>query len=131
MQQKSKMAKLKITEVMQELSQGSENRSAIARLREIFGDIEVALNAGVKREAIWEAIQNEGYKMPLRTFESAINRIKKERRNGQQKHMATKTLSTQAASPVSGSNPLRALSRPPKDGDPNSIPAVKFEVDNS
>ncbi|MHB1621037.1 MAG: hypothetical protein ACYCTY_13855 [Sulfuricella sp.] len=65
-------------EVMQKLSQGSENRSAIARIRDIFDDIEIALSAGVKREAIWEALQNEGYKMPLKTFESAIYRIRKE-----------------------------------------------------
>lgn len=73
------MGKLKITEKMQELSQGSENRSAIARLRDIFEDIEIALSAGVKREAIWETLKKEGYEMPLKTFESAIYRIKNER----------------------------------------------------
>lgn len=70
------MGKLKITEKMQELSQGSENRSAIARLRDIFDDIEIALSAGVKREAIWETLKKEGYEMPLKTFESAIYRIR-------------------------------------------------------
>ncbi len=126
------MSKSKITEVMQTLSQGSANRSAIARIREIFGEIEIALQAGVKREAIWEALQNEGYKMPLKTFESAINRIKKERRHKQPKATAvvSQEVITQPA-PTIGTNPLRALSRKPKDGDFNSIPEVKFEVDKS
>lgn len=125
------MSKSNITEVMQELSQGSENRTAIARLREIFGDIEIALNAGVKREAVWDALQNEGYKMPLKTFDSAINRIKNERSREHQKHTASKTLITQAAPVTSGTNPLRALSGKPKEGDLYSIPAVKFEIDKS
>ena len=126
------MSKSKITEVMQTLSQGSANRSAIARIREIFDDIEVALKAGVKREAIWEALQNEGYKMPLKTFESAINRIKNERSHKQPKATAvvSQDVITQTA-PTIGTNPLRALSRKPKDGDFNSIPEVKFEVDES
>lgn len=81
------MGKLKITEKMQELSQGSENRSATARLRDIFEDIEIALTAGVKREAIWEALKKEGYEMPLKTFESAIYRIKnKKGKKKQQPH---------------------------------------------
>lgn len=126
------MSKSKITEVMQTLSQGSANRSAIARIREIFGDIEIALKAGVKREAIWEVLQKEGYKMPLKTFESAINRIKKERSHKQPeaKAVISQVVLTQLA-PKTGTNPLRALSRKPKDGDFNSIPEAKFEVDKS
>jgi hypothetical protein len=74
------MGKSKITEVMHELSQGGENRKAIARIREIFADIDIAIKAGVKRPAIWAALQKEGYEdIPLRTFLSAVWRIEKER----------------------------------------------------
>jgi hypothetical protein len=70
----------KITKLMQELSQGSKNRPAGARLEDIFDDIEIALNKRVAQEAIWNELQKEDdYKMPLKTFLSAITRIKKKR----------------------------------------------------
>lgn len=71
----------KILEAMQALSQdkSSEKRSAIARLRGNFNGIELALSKGVKLKAIWEQFEKEGYGIPLKTFESAVNRIRKER----------------------------------------------------
>ena len=74
------MGNTKILEAMQILSQdkNKENRSAIARLRSNFEAIEIALSNGVKRKAIWEEFKKEGYEIPLKTFESAIYRIKKE-----------------------------------------------------
>lgn len=71
----------KILQAMQALSQDKsrEKRSAIARLRGNFNGIELALSKGVKLKAIWEQFEKEGYGIPLRTFESAVNRIRKER----------------------------------------------------
>lgn len=71
----------KILEAMQALSQDKsrEKRSAIARLRGNFNGIELALSKGVKLKAIWEQFEKEGYGIPLKTFESAVNRIQKER----------------------------------------------------
>ena len=43
------MDKSKIKEVMEELSRGSKNRPASARLKDIFEDIEIALLAGYLR----------------------------------------------------------------------------------
>jgi hypothetical protein len=75
------MDKSRIKEVMEALSRGSRNRPATARLKDIYDDIEIALLAEVNLEAIWQALQNcEDYKMPLPTFKSALDRIKKERR---------------------------------------------------
>lgn len=66
---------------MEELSRGSKNRPATARLKDIYDDIEIALFAEVNSEAIWQSLQDcEDYKMPLATFKSALDRIKKERR---------------------------------------------------
>jgi hypothetical protein len=74
------MDKSRIKEVMEELSRGSKNRPATARLKDIYGDIEIALFAEVNIEAIWQVLQDcEDYKMPLATFKSALDRIKKER----------------------------------------------------
>jgi len=70
-----------ILEALQALSQDKsrEKRSAIARLRGNFNGIELALSKGVKLKAIWEQFEKEGYGIPLKTFESAVNRIRKER----------------------------------------------------
>lgn len=74
------MDKSRIKEVMEELSRGSKNRPATARLKDIYDDIEIALFAEVNIEAIWQVLQDcEDYKMPLATFKSALDRIKKER----------------------------------------------------
>lgn len=69
----------KILEALQALSQDKsrEKRSAIARLRGNFNGIELALSKGVKLKAIWEQFEKEGYGIPLKTFESAVNRIRK------------------------------------------------------
>jgi hypothetical protein len=80
MQKEAEMNSTKILEAMQTLSQdkNKKNRSAIARLRSNFAAIELALSNGVKRKAIWEEFKKEGYEIPLKTFESAIYRIRKD-----------------------------------------------------
>lgn len=136
---KQKMDKFKITERMQKLSQGSENRPAISLIKDIFDDIEIALNKKVKQEAIWEDLKKEGYLIrangkviPLKTFLSAITRIKKGM-SKQQKNSVAKptTFGTQAATTESSINPLRALSGNPQEGEFNPIPMAKIEIDNS
>lgn len=73
------MKKEKLIETLKELSIGKENRSATAQLRDIFDDIEAALDAGVRRQAIWKALSQAGYQITPKNFESAIHRIRKER----------------------------------------------------
>ena len=61
---------------MQTLAEGEENRSAHARIADDFDDIELAINKGVKREAIWEAWnEQQNFKVKKKTFYSAIFRI--------------------------------------------------------
>lgn len=91
------MTNPEIMEAMQTLSKGNVGKTATARIRNIFDGIKLAMNAGVKREAIWEAINKiEGYKMPLKTFESAIYRIRKER-EGDKKQKAEESTKFQNA----------------------------------
>lgn len=61
------------------LAADNKGRSETARLREVFEDVEAALNAGVKRRAILEALNQHGFKMTLKGFESAMYRIRKQR----------------------------------------------------
>ena len=76
------MSNENILEAMKTLSQekDKEIRSAISRIRGNFEAIEIALNSGVKRKAIWSEFIKQGYEIPFKTFESAIYRINKERR---------------------------------------------------
>ncbi len=61
------------------LAADNKGRSETARLRDVIEDVEAALNAGVKRRAILEALNQQGFKMTLKGFESAMYRIRKQR----------------------------------------------------
>lgn len=68
-----------VAEVLQALAKGDKARSETARLRDVFGEVEAAINAGVSRAAILEALHEKGFTMAMRSFESALYRIRKER----------------------------------------------------
>lgn len=73
-----------VAEVLQALAKGDKARSETARLRDVFDEVEAAINAGVSRAAILEALHEKGFTMAMRSFESALYRIRKERA-GQEK----------------------------------------------
>ncbi len=67
-----------VAEVLLAMAKGDKNRSETARLRDVFAEIEAALNAGVRRSAILEALHGQGFTMTLKSFESALYRIRKQ-----------------------------------------------------
>lgn len=73
------MNKSGITQALETLAQGDKNRSTIARLRDIFDAIELALSKGVTRAAILASLKEQGFDMPLSTFDGSMQRIRKER----------------------------------------------------
>lgn len=70
-----------VAEVLQALAKGDKARSETARLRDVFDEVETAINAGVSRAAILAALHEKGFSMGMRSFESALYRIRKERAN--------------------------------------------------
>lgn len=66
-------------EALRALSQGSEHRSKIGRMRSIFEEIEAAQRAGVSNSAILKTLNDQGYNLSLKSFETMIYRIRKER----------------------------------------------------
>ena len=72
-----------ITQALLSLASSDENRSEIARLRDIFSAVETALSAGVNRVAILDALHRQGFSMTLKTFDNAIYRIRKRNRQAQ------------------------------------------------
>ncbi len=68
-----------ISEKLKTLARGG-NRSATARLREIFDEIETALRSGVRRKDIHQALKESSFNISFSSFELAIYRIRKERK---------------------------------------------------
>lgn len=73
------MQKDSVAEVLRSLASGDKDRSETARLRDVFPDVEAALQAGVSRAAILNALHAQGFTMTLRSFESALYRIRRQR----------------------------------------------------
>lgn len=96
------MTKTSVADVLRELAKGDKSRSETARLRDVIDEVEAALAAGVSRSAVLDALHGQGFTMTLKSFESALYRIRKQRGQG--------TAGTPAA-PVSA--PLRHDEKPP------------------
>lgn len=72
-----------LSEALRGLVQDSSARSETARLRDIFNDVEAALQAGVRREAVLATLHEKGFTMSLNGFKTALQRIRKERADAQ------------------------------------------------
>lgn len=66
-----------LRQTLLEMAKGADGRSATARLNDIFPEIEQALAAGVRRTAIVAALQNHGISLTLRSFDTAMYRLRK------------------------------------------------------
>ena len=73
-----------VADVLRSLASGDSHRSDMARLRDVFDEVENALRSGVRRAAILDALHDFGFTLTLKSFESALYRIRKQRqRDGQ------------------------------------------------
>lgn len=78
------MAISEISARLRALATDDKRRPETARLRDIFDDIEIALNARVPQADVLAELHSLGYSMTLSGFKTAIQRIRKERINNQQ-----------------------------------------------
>lgn len=76
----------KLSGTLKLLATGDTHRSEAARLRDVFDHIESAMQAGVSRSAILSALHEQGFHMTLKSFESAIYRLRKMKRMPAEKH---------------------------------------------
>lgn len=88
-----------VADVLRALATGDKNRSETARLRDIVDEVEAALAAGVSRAAVLQALHDQGFTMTLKSFESALYRIRKKR--NQPAKPVTKFGHDQIAAPAS------------------------------
>lgn len=103
------MQKDTVTKTLRSLAEGDRSRSETARLRDVLPEIEAALGAGVKRSAILEALQGQGFTMTLKSFESALYRLRK----AKPEHKAVKTQPQPAIKPEV-STPQPEETKPPQ-----------------
>lgn len=75
------MDKQKLTNALIELGQDGKSRSETSRLREVFTEIESLMASGINRKAIVATLRENGFIMGLKSFESAVYRIRKRRRD--------------------------------------------------
>ena len=109
------MTKDSVADVLRALATGDKGRSETARLRDIVDEIEAALAAGVSRAAVLETLNAQGFTMTLKSFESALYRIRKKRT--QPAKPAAKIGHDQAAEPAS--QPAQAPQQKPA-GEPQA-----------
>lgn len=112
------MQKNSVSEALRALATGEKARSETARLKDVFNDVEAALEAGVSRAAILEALHGQGFTMTLKSFESAIYRIRKQREK-----KGGGLSSTNGKEPVSSATPSTE-----KPGATESSQAAQMEV---
>lgn len=84
-----------INERLRALACDDMRRSEIARLRDVYDNVEAALQAGVKQADVLSELREAGFNMTIATFKSALQRIRKQR-------LASKTLPTKAAAKATG-----------------------------
>lgn len=67
-------------ETLRNMASNHENRSESARLREVYADVEHALDSGVSRKAVLEVLHADGFTMSLKMFDKALYRIRSKAR---------------------------------------------------
>lgn len=102
------MEKTNVSEVLRALATGDKNRSETARLADIFDEVQAAIDAGVSRAAILEALHGQGFTLTLKAFESALYRIRKRRTKavGHQSDRGEMPASEPAVSASEADNPV-------------------------
>ncbi|WP_122302973.1 hypothetical protein [Pseudomonas amygdali] len=71
------MTKSSLANKLTSLAESSQDRSIAARLREVFPEIEQAIGKGVSRSVILQTLQDDGMEISMKTFESALYRMRK------------------------------------------------------
>ena len=76
------MTKQSLTEALQQMATWKDDRSETARLRDVYEEVETALQKGISRKAVLEALHKDGFTMSLKMFDKALYRIRKVQRSG-------------------------------------------------
>jgi hypothetical protein len=68
-------------DALAKLAGGMDGKSETAKIREVIDSVELALLSGVNRKKVFDTLKESlGIKMNFKTFETALHRIRKERK---------------------------------------------------
>ncbi|UKD18034.1 hypothetical protein L3V59_41900 (plasmid) [Burkholderia aenigmatica] len=73
------MTTLTLSQDLLGLASGTEHRSKMARFREMFDQVRVALDAGVRHLAIRDVLARHGLELSVTTLDVMISRVRRER----------------------------------------------------
>jgi hypothetical protein len=73
----AQMDENRVANALRALAADDKKRTETARLRDVFPDIEAAFEAGVSRADILQTLHDQGFKMTMKSFESALYRLRK------------------------------------------------------
>lgn len=76
------MSQTDLVAALRSLAQGSADRTNMARLRDVFSEIEETIGAGVSVAKVHETLLDQGFKMKFSAFQSSLYRLRKERAAG-------------------------------------------------
>ena len=106
-------------ETLRELTKNAVGRSETARLNDIFVEVEAALSAGVKRKTVLETLHKDGFKMTLKSFDSAMKRL----RDRKLTHIVEEQTPPEAVpAPVSPVAPVRPKPQAPQLSGARKVP---------
>lgn len=105
------MTKPSLADALRALAKSDRHRSETARLRDVIDDVEAALDAGVSRAAVLAELHKAGFTMTLKSFESALYRIRKKRA----RHPPARTPASATPSPTHHEDPPGTSSEPPEE----------------
>lgn len=92
------MDKNTVAERIRALVISGANRPEAARLRDVFDEVEIALKAKVPQTEVLAELHKLGFTMKIGSFKSALQRIRKERKNANAEvQKIVKTTPSQAA----------------------------------
>lgn len=103
-----KMTTTDIAARLRALASDDKQRPETARLRDVFDDVERALQAGVKQAVVLAELHELGFTMTMASFKSALQRIRKERAEGALPASSTRPTAWPATQPATAQGAAKA-----------------------
>lgn len=107
------MTRQAISEKLAELRQSDSGRSQTARLGDLLSEIEVTLASGVSRQTILDQLNESGFDLTLKGFETALARLRKRARLAGQPPPSPNLPAPAASASAAPELPPQAADSPP------------------
>ena len=107
------MTRQAISEKLAELRQSDSGRSQTARLADLLPEIEATLASGVSRQAVLDQLNESGFNLTLKGFETALSRLRKRARTAGQPRPSSNLAASSVPAPAAPGPSAQAADSPP------------------